>query len=854
MPDAPPRRRLTASAALTAVALVAVVAIALVQRIVPASPVVFPAPGEVRLLDTDSYYHLRHARFAARHFPRLQRWDVGAPYPNGERALHAGLFDLAIGGAARVAAGGAEPSDALVERVAAFAPPILSALVFLALYRLGRLSGGRAIGLGACAVLLCFPGSFLSRTFVGFADHHVAEALLLVLATAGLVRCLARAEEPDPPPWWRPAALHALPLSAVLFTWYGGPIHVLLFGTALLVVATATVAHARDPRPLAAAAFRFGTGAALTALPLGLAVPDLVLGPPHFRWAIAALLGIALFFPLYLALTRKAVARKAPPALVAAAGLVLVGLSVFAAVRAIPGLEARFHLLLGEKSEIVREHADVTIGLVGRQLGFPGLLALAALPIVLYRASTRALIPASLGGLLFLLWLLTRDYGYAVPPFAALLAVLAFSELWPAAVRRLPAAWDRSQRATAVAGLAAAALLACALPIWPFGVVASPARPRAQIAALRIIDEGWIEALRWVEAHTPTPTPSVDAVVAPWDPARRGGFRYPAGAYGVLAGWDFGHFISAIARRPPVASGGPGATQARWLLLTDEEELVWSLDRRGEPGERVRYAMIDARTVGDFFPATVRIAGLRLAAYRETISVVGDIDGQPVQFYTFGEKHESSIAGRLYLGDGSEMSRWRLIYETRQESFIAYGSELPPPGQVDAKQPRMRSRTIDTPELRKLYEGWVRMISADATVLKADREYLYGAAILPTVKVFERVPGARLFGLAPPASTILATLGLTCESTGRELEYRRTARAGAVGRFELIVPYATTAAAGAGATGSPDRAGGTAVRTKPAYEVHVFEDPSRPARKSARLRVTEAQVQSGARLDLGSWR
>ena len=52
-------------------------------RVIPARPVVLPGSGEVRLLGTDAYFHLRHTRFAVEHFPRLQRWDPGAHYPRG---------------------------------------------------------------------------------------------------------------------------------------------------------------------------------------------------------------------------------------------------------------------------------------------------------------------------------------------------------------------------------------------------------------------------------------------------------------------------------------------------------------------------------------------------------------------------------------------------------------------------------------------------------------------------------------------------------------------------------------------------------------------------------------------------
>jgi len=97
--------------------------------VLPALPVVFPAEGEVRLLGFDAYYHLRHASFAAKHFPELQRWDVGTHYPNGQRSDAAGLFDLSIAAFAIAIAGGV-PDEGALFRAAAWLPPLLLLLAF----------------------------------------------------------------------------------------------------------------------------------------------------------------------------------------------------------------------------------------------------------------------------------------------------------------------------------------------------------------------------------------------------------------------------------------------------------------------------------------------------------------------------------------------------------------------------------------------------------------------------------------------------------------------------------------------------------------------------------------------------
>lgn len=93
-------------------------------------------------------------------------------------------------------------------------------------------------------------------------------------------------------------------------------------------------------------------------------------------------------------------------------------------------------------------------------------------------------------------------------------------------------------------------------------------------------------------------------------------------------------------------------------------------------------------------------------------------------------------------------------------------------------------------------------------------------------RVFERVAGARIAGRAPAGARVELWLGL--ESRGRARVYRVFAPAGADGRWEVIVPYATGGGAGA-------------VRSEPQYEL-------RCGGATFPLRVPERAVQGGETL------
>ena len=188
--------------------------LAIVGRTVPHYEEIFPAPGDVRLLGNDPYYHLRHTRFTADNFPRLLRADVGTNYPKGLRDNAAGFFNISLAAVALTISAG-QPDDDVISAVLAWSPVGLFVLTSFALFWLASLLVGRWGALLCCALFFLFPGESLERTTLGFGDYHAAEMLLALLTAIGLIKCVQRSHSPSAPSWWRPAFLNCLPM--VLF-------------------------------------------------------------------------------------------------------------------------------------------------------------------------------------------------------------------------------------------------------------------------------------------------------------------------------------------------------------------------------------------------------------------------------------------------------------------------------------------------------------------------------------------------------------------------------------------------------------------------------------------------------------
>jgi len=107
--------------------------------------------------------------------------------------------------------------------------------------------------------------------------------------------------------------------------------------------------------------------------------------------------------------------------------------------------------------------------------------------------------------------------------------------------------------------------------------------------------DDWHEALSWMQENTPDPFGDPDFYFERHEKPPRNRFDYPESAYGVMAWWDPGNWITYMAHRIPNASsrGQRGATDAaEFLLAQDEASANQVLDRLGS-----RYVIIEAENI-----------------------------------------------------------------------------------------------------------------------------------------------------------------------------------------------------------------------------------------------------------------
>jgi dolichyl-diphosphooligosaccharide--protein glycosyltransferase len=158
---------------------------------------VFPGDGRVWLDPFDGAYRVRRALFTLAHFPGLLRFDPYLGFPAGAPVPAPPLYDWLLGASAHWLGGGI----GTLERVAAWAAPVLGGLCVLPIAAAGRSLGSAGVGFTAAALYACLPVA-VNFARVGDADHHAAVALLgaLLSLTAPDTNGSEAATHETPPP------------------------------------------------------------------------------------------------------------------------------------------------------------------------------------------------------------------------------------------------------------------------------------------------------------------------------------------------------------------------------------------------------------------------------------------------------------------------------------------------------------------------------------------------------------------------------------------------------------------------------------------------------------------------------
>lgn len=712
-------------------------------------------PDGVRFYDSDSYYHMRRVWMCLAHFPRVPIRDPFENHPFGGVTMWPPLHDTLIA-AVILALGGAQPSEALVDRVGAVMPAVLGALAVLPVYSIGRRLMSRRSGLLAAGLMAIQPAHILYSA-VGRPDQHVTEILLSAMLYSSLLGFRSFREDSGASSgfrrWW-PRIAAGVTATAAVLVWMGSLLFVCVaagFGGLALLSRVR-----RSSRPIEPLAEDFCAFLAVHAVTLAAGTAYLLAGMEventyvSFSWfqahfSLLVALGFVLGAAVLTALRAgaKAAFRSLGPALavLALTGALLIPtqlggtLSITAnALRHVNKTSQEVassdtsHHLLSYNAAWLRSIQEYTPLLYpdGRldprwALDYVGpilFLAPAMIGWFLVRRrgvarEQRWLVPVWAAAVAAMS-LSQVKYVYLVSSLAALLLADLLGEVRVGVTRLLRASADASSLATATVALAMLAPGLRYLSRFNAGYVDLPEHQRA--------------ALLTLEQISPDPGSFVADDAAP--------------AYGVMTFWDLGNYTLYLARRPVVANNnGYGFDDSiAFFLAPTEADAVAILDRR-----KVRYAVLSDVTAD-------------LASVHEimTGSLAPYFSADAARRLELLEPFEGLVYSRLFFADA---------------------------GTVDAaKAPPLE-------HFRLLFEA------------PGPASAAFGRIVAPT-KIFERVAGAEVLvsGLSTGVRATLRTV-LT-SNLGRTWTDERTATADERGEARIRTPYGVSAASPVRATSS----------------------------------------------------
>jgi oligosaccharyl transferase (archaeosortase A-associated) len=666
----------------------------------------FVRGGQVFFSGNDAWYHYRQTQYVVNNWPNTMPFDPWTYFPYGTSSGQFGtLFDQLVATVALIIGLG-NPSDQTVAMTVLIAPAVFGALVAIPVYFAGKRLGGRFGGLVSVLILALSSGSFLSRSIVGFSDHHVAEALLQMTAVLAIMVAVSVGEE-EMPVWelvvnreWdalrRPvgwATLAGVAMALYIWVWPPAILLVGIFGIFLVIQLNLDYLRGRSPEHVAfVGAVALVVTGLLSFVPLStfeLTAVDFTFIQPLLAFAVAA--GAVFMAWLARQVDDADVDRWAYPAAVfgaiAAVGVVtaVVLPDVFGYI--VKNTNRFIGLGGGAQAGTIGEAQSLPLGdLLPRLFGSYGLAwfgAFAGLVVMLVghvRGTERRgeTVFVMIWTVMMLLATLTQvRFGYYLTlPVAVLNAyVIALIAKYVSPTGSLEEV-ETFQVLTIMAVL----ILVIAPMVVPMTSGSTTAMAAGSGAGPSAGVVGWTDSLGWMQNNTPVPGTygGADNRMQFTEPfPRQDDYDYDEGAYGVMSWWDYGHWITQRAERIPNANPfqqGAGEA-ANFLLAPNEQQANDVIEQVSEDDAETRYVMIDWKMVntysrlsrGKFFAPIVFNESTTATDYYGRVIDIST--GQPRVGYNLKtQRYYESMVNRLWHFHGSSRQPRPIVmdYNTRQ--------------------------------------------------------------------------------------------------------------------------------------------------------------------------------------------
>jgi dolichyl-diphosphooligosaccharide--protein glycosyltransferase len=726
-------------------------------------------------------------------YPDRMFFNPMTNYPNGSYIHFGPLYDQLMAITALVLGMGS-PGQDLVNTVGAYFPAVLGALTVIPVYYIGKYLGGRKTGILAAILIAFAPGQFLSRSLLGFTDHHVAESLFSTLFIMFFMLAIITAKKKNlhfedllnknfdvlKEPFIY-SVLAGVMYSAYQLSWPGASLFL------LVALVYGVVQYILDNFYGESSDYLGFTGiitflvSAILILPF--VHPDMGFSLYYYSWFhVATAVGTAVCFGILSFIEREFKNRNLKtyyyPLTILGIGIFgllatkIVSSSIYSLIINAPntvfGVQTGGPSTIAEVSSIFYESGAFTLSRVFGNFTASGFFASLLGMLILIANLFSKPKPEKV---LFLVWSIlifftiygqnrfAYYYSINVSILSAYIGGLLLEKVkW----NELDEKFKSSVKSPAdIPGFFKFVRVEQVLSVLAIAVVLIyPVYGSAMelTEGTGGPDGPWIETCLWLKSWTPDPGMDYNGIYeAPEDGEL---FDYPDSAYGIMSWWDYGHWIETIGNRMPNSNpfqagiGGrrgsideenqPGS--ATFFTAQSEEEATEVLEAIYPDPDRAgaRYIISDVEmATGKFYAMTAWT--LDTEGYMEPYWTGSNYQYLP------SKRYFDSMESRLHILDGNGLKQYRLVHET-----WAYQTQ-----EVGYKQ---------------VYN------------------FLYGSSIPEVdtgyVKIFEYVKGAKITGTAFPDETVnINTTILTGQ--GRTFEYSQSVTSDSEGRYVFTVPYST---------------------------------------------------------------
>ncbi len=783
--------------------------------------------GFVNFAMDDAVMQMRLVEHAIAIFPKIHNgfYDAFTLFPTGDTVGWGPLFSLIIAFFSVIFSVLTNyPLSESIGIVGAFTPAIFGSLLVFPVYFIGKELSGYKAGLIGAFLIVILPGQLLSRSVLGFTDHHIVEVFFTTFMMLFLIIAFKRAENISLSDYtnlnWKVikspitySIFAGISFGIYLITWPTGVLFAVIFATAIIIQYIILQIKHKSSNYI-------GIVSIITYFVAMLMILPFVKVENGFSSNLYSLLHIivtggAALFILYLSYLSNKIKQPIQYAIALfftlAIGYILSLLVIPMFLQATLGsVNYIFVAHTGGSATIAEGMAltsDQAFAYFGYNLILSDIAILLLLILIVIKARAEYTLIAVWSAYIYVITFAQNKFAYYYAINVAILSafLIAYSlDYFKISINSL-----KEIRAKHLVIIPIIFLIAF-MPIAssPFKMSCGDFIPTlsctsTQGGSLGEAEVEWHDALTWLRNNTPEP--DVDYLADYKKP-----YNYSVNDYGIMSWWDYGHIITYWGHRIPNANPFQSGVQnaARFLIATSEDEANSILDSLGINSQPVaRYVISNAYMAYNIQPVFAEWNGTNVGLFNQIRTNNGPIVVPTMKYY-------NTFESRLHIFDANSLKTYRLVHESTPAPWFRGGNE------------EQQQKYI----YNQLYGG---KLTVENTGF---------------VKIFEHVKGASISALITPNTSV--TISTTIRTNiNRTFVYSQSTISDSNGLFTLTVPYSNTGPVltpfDCSTCYFPANKGGTNFDTYPTewYTLTV-------GNKSIKISVTEKDVLTGS---ITSW-